>query len=128
MRLSAIQKDVLFVLFAIRTKGKAGPVPSMTLLGMINRGRSAEVFPSNFRTSCHTLVDNGLLGKYRDEQLNLGFALTAAGVERGAQIYRDRTGVTVETTCLAIRQMRLTSVMSLQQLERGDVRDVNYKD
>ena len=60
---------MLFVLFAIRTKGKAGPVPSMTLLGMINRGRSAEVFPSNFRTSCHTLVDNGLLGKYRDEQV-----------------------------------------------------------
>ena len=90
MRLSAIQKDVLFVLFAIRTKGKAGPVPSMTLLGMINRGRSAEVFPSNFRTSCHTLVDNGLLGKYRDEQLNLGFSLTEAGAELGGQIYQAR--------------------------------------
>lgn len=91
MRLSAIQKDVLFVLFAIRTKGKVGPVPSMSLLGMINRGRSTEVFPSNFRTSCHTLAENGLLGKYRDEQLNLGFSLTDEGAELGSQIYRERT-------------------------------------
>lgn len=90
MRLSAIQKDVLFVLFAIRSKGKAGPVPGMTLLGMINRGRAPEVFASNFRASCHTLVDNGLLHKYRDEQLNLGFSLTEEGAERGAKIYQDR--------------------------------------
>lgn len=90
MRLSAIQKDVLFVLFAIRAKGKPGPVPSMALLGMINRGRAQEVFPSNFRTSCHTLVNNGLLHKYRDEQLNLGFSLTEAGAELGGQIYQAR--------------------------------------
>lgn len=90
MRLSAIQKDVLLVLFAISSKGKAGPVASMALLGMINRGRDLEVFPSNFRASCHTLVDNGLLEKYRDEQLNLGFWPTGAGLELGGQFYRAR--------------------------------------
>ena len=61
MRVSAIQKDLLFVLFAIEARGAAGPVPGVRLLKMINASRSAEVFPANFRASCHTLVDHGLL-------------------------------------------------------------------
>lgn len=90
MRLSAIQKDVLFVLFAIRGKGKAGPVPGVNLLGMINRGRSPEVAGSNFRASCHTLADNGMVAQYRDKSLKLAYALTQKGLERASKIYRER--------------------------------------
>lgn len=63
MRLSAIQKDVLFVLSSLEARGITAPVPATRLLGMINAARSAQVYPTNFRTSCHTLVKHGLLKK-----------------------------------------------------------------
>lgn len=39
MRLSSIQKDILFILYAIEQKGCAEPVPSMSVLNMINGSR-----------------------------------------------------------------------------------------
>lgn len=95
MRVSAIQKDLLFVLFAIEARGAAGPVPGVRLLKMINASRSAEVFPANFRASCHTLVDHGLLQKYRSESLKLAFSLTDEGRKRAEAIYSARVGAAV---------------------------------
>lgn len=80
MRLSAIQKDVLFVLSALEARGITAPVPATRLLEMINAARSAQVYPTNFRTSCHTLVKHGLLKKYRNQSLQLAFALTETGL------------------------------------------------
>ena len=90
MRVSAIQKDLLFVLFAIEVRGGGGPVPGVKLLRMINASRSAEVFPANFRASCHTLVHHGLLQKYRSESLMLAFSLTYEGRKRAEAIYSAR--------------------------------------
>lgn len=90
MRLSATQKDVLYILFAIEARGKFDPVPCMTLLAMLNLTRSSEVHDRNFRTSCHTLVTNGLLSKYRSSTLMLAFTLTADGREKAKDIYQAR--------------------------------------
>jgi len=92
MRLSAIQKDLLFVLFGLAERKKlSGPVPCMQLLGALNRGRLNFVADTNFRRSCHTLTQHGLLDKYRDRQsLKLAFGLTAAGEEIAGKIYQER--------------------------------------
>ena len=91
MRLSSTQKDILFILYAIEVGGKAEPVPGMKMLSMINSARQSGIHGTNFRTSCHTLVDNGLLDKYRDEtSLKLAFKLTDEGRGRAGEIYRKR--------------------------------------
>lgn len=90
MRLSRTQKDVLFVLFAARKKGQNAPIPAVDLLDIVNRGRSPEVFQSNFLTSCHTQVDNGYLHRYRNRSMKLAFGLTELGVIEAEKIYQER--------------------------------------
>ncbi|EBD8899352.1 chromosome segregation protein ParM [Salmonella enterica] len=90
MRLSSTQKDVLFILYAIEAGGKAEPVPGVKILDMINSARQSGIHGTNFRTSCHTLVENGLLNKYRNASLKLAFRLTDDGRERAGEIYRKR--------------------------------------
>mgnify|MGYP000007506319 FL=1 len=94
MRLSATQKDVLYILFSIEARGRFDPVPGMKLLGMLNLTRSSEIHDTNFRTSCHTLVANGLLSKYRSSSLMLAFTLTADGREKAKDIYQTRADAT----------------------------------
>lgn len=89
MRLSSTQKDVLFILYAIEAGGKAEPV-QCKILEMINSARQSGIHGTNFRTSCHTLVENGLLNKYRNASLKLAFRLTDDGRERAGEIYRKR--------------------------------------
>lgn len=86
MRLSSTQKDVLFILYAIEAGGKAEPVPGVKILEMINSARQSGIHGTNFRTSCHTLVENGLLNKYRNASLKLAFRLTDDGRERRRDI------------------------------------------
>lgn len=91
-RLSGVQKDILFVLYGLtERKGIAGPVPGMQLLELLNRGRFNAVADTNFRRSCHTLAQHGLLSKYRDRQsLKLAFGLTDTGNEIAGNIYQQR--------------------------------------
>ncbi len=65
MRLSSTQKDVLFILYAIEAGGKPS-LYRVKILEMINSARQSGIHGTNFRTSCHTLVENGLLNKYRN--------------------------------------------------------------
>ena len=74
MRLSSIQNDILFVLYAIEQKGNTTPMPGMTIFSMINSSRSSEIFDTNFRASCHTLNENKLIDKYRSSSLKLAWA------------------------------------------------------
>lgn len=90
MRLSALQKDLLFVLNDLEGKGREGPIPGVKLLAIINSVRSQPVFATNFRTSCHTLVKNGLLIKFRSNSLQLAFCLSETGRTAGAAIYEQR--------------------------------------
>lgn len=90
-RLSAVQKDLLFVLYALWARGKTSATPAVALLNMVNRGRVTPVFPTNFRTSCHTLADNKLIKKYRNESLRLAFELSESGIATAKEIYNERT-------------------------------------
>ena len=88
MRTSATQSDVLLILYALEQKGYVKAVPSMTLLRMINETRY--VADTNFRTSCHKLVEHELLYKYRLNSQKLAFKLTEQGQKVGIRIYTAR--------------------------------------
>ncbi|EHI8346934.1 chromosome segregation protein ParM [Salmonella enterica] len=91
MRLSGVQKDVLFVLYGLAERQLAGPFPAMQLFSILNKGRLQPVADTNFRRSCHTLNRHGLLSKYRDNQsLTLAFGLTEAGLEIAREVYHKR--------------------------------------
>lgn len=93
MRLSEIQQDTLFVLYAISQQGITTPIPCLGLLDMINASRPQQIFPSNFRTSCHTLVKHGLLEMCRNPKtIKLAFSLTEKGMDAGRAIHQKRTG------------------------------------
>lgn len=104
MRLSAIQKDVLFVLYALEEKGHRGTVQGMKLLGLINGQRMAEIHGSNFRISCNTLVGHSLLNRYRNSSLQLAFTLTEKGREVGAELYLQRTAELASSTAQTVKQ------------------------
>ena len=91
-RISGVQKDILFILYAYAERQSvSGPLSGMKLLSIINQGRLNSVADTNFRRSCHTLAQHGLLNKYRDRQsLMLAFDLTAAGREKALGIYEAR--------------------------------------
>lgn len=91
-RLSAIQKDVLFLLASIEARGNDQPVPVAKLLLMINRVRTEPVFATNFRSSCHTLCAHQLVSEYRNEQHHLALLLTSAGRERATALVNARAG------------------------------------
>lgn len=92
MRLSSVQKDVLFVLYGLTQRGQMShPLPAMQLLTILNQARLQPVADTNFRRSCHTLAGHGLLKRYRYQQsLNLGFDLTPKGLALAADIYNAR--------------------------------------
>ncbi|PHM37578.1 chromosome segregation protein ParM [Xenorhabdus mauleonii] len=95
MRLSAIQKDVMFVLVDLTERKKINnPIRAMKLLGMLNSIRVTPIAASNFRTSCHTLTKHGLLIGFRDNRsLQLSFTLSETGRRLASQIYKLRTGM-----------------------------------
>ncbi len=91
MRLSAIQTDILFLLFAIEKKGNREPVPSMTLFSMINNSRSSLIADTNFRTSCHTLNDNQMIDKYRSPStLKLSWGLSESGRIKASEVFKNK--------------------------------------
>lgn len=91
MRLSRVQKDVLFVLYGLAERNLIGPFPAMRLFSILNKGRLQPVADTNFRRSCHTLNRHGLLSKYRVQQsLTLAFGLTEEGFEIARDIYQKR--------------------------------------
>ncbi len=89
MRLSSTQRTFCSFYTQLRPVEK----PSLyqcKILEMINSARQSGIHGTNFRTSCHTLVENGLLNKYRNASLKLAFRLTDDGRERAGEIYRKR--------------------------------------
>ena len=92
IRISATQKDVLFVLYAIEIKGIKEPIPSTKIFTMLNSSRSNKIFDTNFRTSCHTLASNEFIYKLRDQSLKLAYKLTAKGRQTAESIFKERVG------------------------------------
>ena len=94
MRLSSIQQDILFLLYAIEQKGFKEPVASMKLFNMINSSRSSLIADTNFRASCHTLSDNEMVDKYRcPTSLKLSWSLSEIGRSKANKVYKNRTAV-----------------------------------
>lgn len=91
LRLSSVQQDVLFVLFALEGKGNKAPVLSMKLLEIINASRSPQLYGTNFRASCHKLFEHQFLDKYRcPDSLNLSWSLTHSGRAEAQKAYEKR--------------------------------------
>lgn len=89
-RLSSVQRETLFVLQLLRQRGKVGPIPCVDILAIINKRRDNKIAPTNFRASCHTLVECQLLRKYRSDSLQLAFALSDDGKALAELVYEDR--------------------------------------
>lgn len=89
MRVSAIQKDILFVLYQLELRGFLKPIPTTDILTMLNKSR-VTVFGTNFRVSCHKLNENGLVHMHRSLQtLRLSFTLTELGRVKAIELNAD---------------------------------------
>lgn len=94
-RLSAIQKDTLYVLSLLEAKMGSTPFNIMKLLEIINKARVSPVHPNNFRASIHTLCRHHYLDKYRDTSLNLAVTLTDKGQLKATGIAQKRNCIDV---------------------------------
>lgn len=90
MRISAIQKDILFVLYALKVRGNTEPVASTRLLSLINGQRGQDIHSSNFRASCHTMAVHKLVILSYSKSLKLLVRLSVDGHIAGSEIYEAR--------------------------------------
>lgn len=95
MRISKIQKQVLFYLFVLEQKQGNKPVLNVDLLKLVNRSSNSEIAASNFRASCHTLKDHKLVNAVYNQSLKLKYQLTEKGREKAQAIYKELTGQAV---------------------------------
>lgn len=91
-RFSAIQKNTLFLLYALELRGTTKPVPGARLLEMINNNTmSFTTHRNNYNTSCRKLAMTGYLNIYRSQNLTLAFTLTEVGRKKAAEIYEEKS-------------------------------------
>tara|TARA_B100000446_G_scaffold83930_1_gene79169 strand:- start:3726 stop:3968 length:243 start_codon:yes stop_codon:yes gene_type:complete len=57
----------------------------MTVLNMINKSRTSDVFDTNFRASCHKLSENNMIEKYRSHYLKLAWGLFELGRSKAGE-------------------------------------------
>ena len=87
LRISNVQKDILFVLYQLRLRGLVKPIHGTDIIKMLNQSRETAVFGANFRISCHKLNENGLVHMHRDlKSLKLSFSLTELGREKAVKL------------------------------------------
>ncbi|MCI4033111.1 chromosome segregation protein ParM [Dickeya dianthicola] len=89
MRLSKNQRNILLLLYGIEHQGIISPVPVTALFNMTKKNKPQTLYANHFRTSCHTLHENGLLNQFRSKSLNLAYTLTDSGREIAQKIYAD---------------------------------------
>lgn len=91
-RISAIQKDTLYVLYLLETRQGSSPFNIMQLIDFINKSRPSMVHPNNLRASIHTLCRNQYLNNYRNSSLKLAVTLTDKGRDKAKVISEQRSG------------------------------------
>lgn len=97
MRISALQSDVLFVLYALEKSGVTEPIDNMKLLGIVNKSRSYQVADTNFRTSCHKLAEHGMLRAFRcNQSMALSWSLSDEGRAKAKEVTNKRAVNDVE--------------------------------
>lgn len=106
-RLSQNQKDTFFVLAIFETKRVTGAIPVARIKTMIERSRTQELDPSNFRKGIHALAKRGLLDVVRANDLSLAISLNSLGRHEAAKIYRERTGEELDVVPVDDEQMTI---------------------
>ncbi|WP_305817509.1 hypothetical protein [Photobacterium leiognathi] len=91
-RISANQKDTLFILALLNAKNVTSFVPLSKVKSMIEQSKVQELDPANYRKGMHTLAQRGLIEMVREHNLSLSMRLTDTGREQAAKIYLERTG------------------------------------
>lgn len=91
-RTSFIQRSILITLYLLSQK-QAGPFRVADLRRIINKSRNEDnahpIQVSNFSVSCKTLLQRGLLHKYRDNRtLHVAYRLTEAGLAEAEVEYQ----------------------------------------
>jgi len=104
MRISAIQKDILFVLYALKNRGHTSSVAGTRLLSLINSQRGQDIHSSNFRASCHTMAVHGLVVLSYSKSLKLLVGLGVDGHIIGSEIYEARLRELQEDAAPPVRQ------------------------
>lgn len=106
-RLSQNQKDTFFVLAILETKRVTGAIPVARIKTMIERSRTQELDPSNFRKGIHSLASRGLLDVVRANDLSLAVSLSSLGRHEAAKVYRERTGEELDVIPVDDEQMTI---------------------
>ncbi|WP_340615851.1 chromosome segregation protein ParM [Xenorhabdus entomophaga] len=88
-RISDIQKKTLKILYWLNERQGEDhlPVPATALFEMVSKNMQHTIAASNYRKSCRTLVERGILNQYRHPKtLRLAYKLTPDGKEQAKKI------------------------------------------
>ncbi|HIF9260467.1 TPA: hypothetical protein ACX6RA_003574 [Photobacterium damselae] len=91
-RLSANQRDTLFVLALFKVKNVTAYVALSKVKAMLEQSRSQELDPANYRKGMHLLAKRGLIEMVREHDLSLSMRLTELGVIDAAKVFQEKTG------------------------------------
>lgn len=91
MRLSAVQKNTLFLLYSFAEKNRH--TIRQRVLFKIITGQGITLFPNNYRASCLTLHSHQLVIRERDDSNRTWLTMTDTGRALAKQLYDERTGV-----------------------------------
>lgn len=91
MRISEIQRNVLFMLFAIEQRGNKAAIPNAALYSAVSSNSAYPLQPQNFRASCHTMQGHQLVTKYRlGSTVRVAWRLTDTGRALAETIFNER--------------------------------------
>lgn len=89
IRLSGIQRLSLRLMLMMAQRG-IERTPNTDLFKMVEKNRTTSTYASNFRKSCHSLVDNGFLNLHRHPKtLKMSFSLTPLGLLTAADLEEE---------------------------------------
>lgn len=91
-RLSATQKDVLFVLAKFVSCNKKSHIPAAIIKTMIDSSRASPLNRANYLKGIHALSRDNRLSVVRAHDLSLRIKLSDRGFPIAAQLFEDRTG------------------------------------
>lgn len=91
-RLSATQKDALFILAMFIDKGKTAHVPAAVIKKMIDISKASPLDHSNYLKGVHTLGRNGYLDVVKMRNDSVGIKLSNDGFAIAAKLFESRMG------------------------------------
>lgn len=90
VRISEIQALTLRLLLIFASKGQGHPIPSVVLLAAVEKNRAKTTYASNFRKSCHILVEHGFIDLHRHpKSLKMAYTLTPLGLITAGELEEE---------------------------------------